>query len=69
LNCGERTVFEIAAGSFRDVAALRRMGIECGGMDFSSESVNRAKAAFPQYAKHVHLMNAFDLPLKTRLLM
>lgn len=63
MNADEASVLEIAAGSFRDMAALRRMGIECSGMDFSPESVSRAKAAFPQYADQIHLMSAFEMPV------
>lgn len=61
LRRDEHDVLEMAAGSFRDMAALRRMGIRCSGMDFSAESVNRAKAAFPDFADDIHHMNAFDL--------
>lgn len=57
----EKRVLEIAAGSFRDMAALRRMNIDCSGMDFSNESVVRAKAAFPQYATYIHEMSAFEM--------
>jgi ubiquinone/menaquinone biosynthesis C-methylase UbiE len=58
----ERTVLELAAGSFRDMAALRRMGVDCSGMDFSPESVSRAQAAFPEYAHCIHRMSAFEMP-------
>lgn len=57
-NC---SVLEIAAGSFRDMAALNRMGVDCGGMDFSRESVERAQIAFPQYVHKIRQMSAFDM--------
>ena len=61
LERGERTMLELAAGSFRDMAALRRMGLDCSGMDFSEESVARARVRFPGYAEHIHQMSAFDM--------
>jgi hypothetical protein len=61
LEPGEESLLEIAAGSFRDMAALRRMGINCSGMDFSGESVARAKSAFPPYADYIHRMSAFEI--------
>ncbi len=57
----ERNILELAAGSFRDMAALRRVGINCSGMDFSSESVNRAKSAFPEFARCIYEMSGFQL--------
>src|SRR5690554_6483383 len=63
LRPDEHSVLELAAGSFRDMAALRRMGVACSGMDFSAESVSRARAAFPQFAGAIHQMSAFDMPV------
>lgn len=57
----ERSVLEMAAGSFRDMAALRRMGVDCSGMDFSPESVQRARRAFPEFSGFIHRMNAYEL--------
>ncbi len=61
LNRGENTVLEMAAGSFRDMAALRRMGIDCSGMDFSFESVARAKATFPEFSQYIHEMSGYNM--------
>lgn len=61
MDDGERSVLEIAAGSFRDMAALRRMGVDCSGMDFSGESVVRARKIFPAFADHIHQMSAFEM--------
>lgn len=61
LKHDEKTVLEMAAGSFRDMAALRRAGVDCSGMDFSPESVQRAIKAFPEFASHIHQMSAFNM--------
>ncbi|MEA9884258.1 class I SAM-dependent methyltransferase [Xanthomonas campestris pv. raphani] len=66
LERGERSVLELAAGSFRDMASLRSMGVDCSGMDFSMESVRRAQQAFPQFAAQIAWMSAFDMPLPER---
>lgn len=60
----EQRLLEIAAGSFRDMAALNRMGVECSGADFSPESVSLAKERFPELAKRMFEMDAFgfDFP-------
>lgn len=55
----EVRVLEIAAGSFRDMAALNRMGVRCEGADFSAESVDLAKVRFPDLAGAIHKMDAF----------
>ena len=61
LEPGEHKVLELGAGSFRDMAALRRMGVDCFGMDFSAESAARAKQAFPEYANCIEQMSAFEM--------
>lgn len=61
LHRAEKEVLEIAAGSFRDVAALNRWGRLGTGMDFSEEAVRRAKEQFPEYAPRFHQMSAFDM--------
>ncbi len=66
LEQGERSVLELAAGSFRDMASLRAMGVDCSGMDFSMESVKRARQAFPQFAAQITQMSAFKMPLPDR---
>ncbi|NYZ62827.1 class I SAM-dependent methyltransferase [Luteimonas deserti] len=62
LERDERHVLEIAAGSFRDMAELRRRGIDCEGMDFSKEAVTRAKQHFPDFSSAIHHASAFALP-------
>lgn len=66
LERDEHSVLELAAGSFRDMASLRSMGVNCSGMDFSMESVQRAKQAFPQFATHIARMSAFEMALPDR---
>lgn len=61
LHRDERHILEIAAGSFRDVAALNRWGRTGTGMDFSEEAVRLAKEQFPEYVSRFHQMSAFDM--------
>ena len=52
----------MGAGSFRDMAELRRQGLHCEGMDFSQESINRARRQFPEFERFIHQMSAFSMP-------
>lgn len=61
LDAEERNVLEMGAGSFRDMAELRRNGINCQGMDFSQEAVQRARQKFPDFSNFIHRMSAFDM--------
>ncbi len=61
LDANERHVLEIGAGSFRDMAELRRRGVDCVGMDFSQESVRLARQQFPEFCNVIHQMSAFDM--------
>lgn len=63
----ERHVLELAAGSFRDMAELRRRGIDCEGMDFSLEAVERAKRQFPEFADGIHRASAFAMPFADKM--
>ncbi len=62
LESEEQHLLEIGAGSFRDMAELRRRGLNCEGMDFSLEAVVRAKEYFPEFAGSIHHMSAFSMP-------
>lgn len=62
LEKNESRILEIGAGSFRDMAELRRRGLDCEGMDFSLESVNRARRHFPEFSSAIHHMSAFNMP-------
>lgn len=57
----ERKILEIAAGSFRDVAALNEWGVDCYGMDYSEVSVVKAKSYFPLIEHKLTKMDAFSL--------
>ena len=61
LNAHERHILEIGAGSFRDMAALCRLGVDCEGMDFSQESVRLARQQFPEFFSSIHQMSAFEM--------
>ena len=61
LKSNENRILEIAAGSFRDMALLRRNGLNSYGIDFSSESVARAKANFPDFSEFIRQDSAFNL--------
>jgi len=54
----ERRLLEIGAGSFRDVAALNRWGVFGEGVDFSSESVERARKIQPAFSDKIKQMDA-----------
>lgn len=61
LESHEREILELGAGSFRDMAELRRRGLDCSGMDFSPESVKLAKHQFPEFSNQIHQMSAFEM--------
>nr|WP_313402585.1 methyltransferase domain-containing protein [Pseudomonas sp.] len=61
LDAEDRHVLEIGAGSFRDMAELRRRGVDCEGMDFSQESAQLARQQFPEFSNAIHRMSAFDM--------
>jgi len=60
LNPDEEKLLEIGAGSFRDMAELRRRGLNCEGMDFSEEAVHRAKQKFSEFSNVIRQMSAFE---------
>jgi len=57
----EKRVLEIAAGSFRDIVQLTKLGAEGYGIDFSPESVALAKKFYPSLQERFLVMDAFDL--------
>lgn len=61
LDAEDRHLLEIGAGSFRDMAELRRRGVDCEGMDFSQESAQLARQRFPEFSSAIHQMSAFDM--------
>ena len=60
----EKNILEIAAGSFRDMGALCKWGFSCNGVDYSSESISRAKLQFPNFKEKIHKMDAFNFDYK-----
>jgi hypothetical protein len=62
----EKKLLEIAAGSFRDMAALNSWGISCDGIDYSTESIERAKLHFPTLKDRIHKMNAFKMDFEDK---
>jgi hypothetical protein len=62
----ERRLLEIAAGSFRDMAALNRWGFYCEGVDFSMLSVDKARLILPVYSDRIKKMDAACLDYPDR---
>lgn len=60
----ENHILEIGAGSFRDMARLNKLDVDCHGVDFSIDSVNLAKKLFPKIEDKIHCMDAFNLQFK-----
>lgn len=60
-NNDEDKLLEIAAGSFRDVAKLNKLGVDCTGIDFSKKSVDLAKEKFNDISNKIKYMDAFNL--------
>ncbi len=57
----ERNILEIGAGSFRDMAILNRWGFSCEGVDFSTESVRKARELLPALSDRIKKMDAVCL--------
>ena len=51
---------EIGAGSFRDMALLNRLGVDCDGTDFSQTAVDMARKLFPHLKNKIFQGDAFD---------
>lgn len=62
----EHRILEMAAGSFRDLNALNRWGLDCEGVDFSDESVAKARESFPDLADKIRKMDAGRLEYPDR---
>jgi SAM-dependent methyltransferase len=61
LSHAEGRVLEIGAGSFRDMALLNRLGVDCWGTDFSQTAVGLARKHFPELSEKIFQGNAFEL--------
>lgn len=66
LEKGETNILELAAGSFRDTAALNNWGYHCAGTDYSEKSVSLAKHEYPVFADRFYQMDAFELSFKDK---
>jgi hypothetical protein len=53
-------VLEIGAGSFRDMALLNRLGVDCDGTDFSQTAVDMSRQLFPNLKNKIFQSDAFD---------
>lgn len=60
VNYPTARVLEIGAGSFRDMALLNRLGVNCDGTDFSNASVEMARGLFPDLSGKIFQSDAFD---------
>jgi len=61
LNSNEKKIIEIGAGSFRDTNALNQMGVDCYGIDYSSNAVKLAKEKFPHISEKIFEQDAFNI--------
>jgi hypothetical protein len=56
----DKKVLEVGAGSFRDMAFLNNLGVDCWGTDYSLTSVNLAKQHFPLLSNKMFVADAFN---------
>lgn len=61
LTHAEARVLEMGAGSFRDMALLNRLGVDCWGTDFSQSAVGLARQQFPALSEKIFRGDAFAL--------
>lgn len=61
LDSDDNRVLEIAAGSFRDMALLNSIGVNCWGTDYSATSVELAKKYFPFLDNKIFQSDAFNM--------
>jgi SAM-dependent methyltransferase len=61
LDTADKRVLEIGAGSFRDMALLNKLGVECWGTDYSETSVNLAKKHFSSLSDKIFQSDAFHM--------
>lgn len=61
LDEDDKRVLEMGAGSFRDMAQLNKLGIDCWGTDFSETSVSLAKKHFLSLENKIFQSDAFSL--------
>lgn len=61
LDSADRKVLEIGAGSFRDMALLNKIEVDCWGTDYSGTSVGLAKSHFSLLSSKIFQSDAFDM--------
>lgn len=61
LNEVDKRVLELAAGSFRDMANLNKLGVDCCGTDYSDISVEMAKNQFADINDKIFQSDAFNI--------
>ncbi len=66
LSDEDRRIIELGAGSFRDVRTLNKMGIDCYGLDFSIESVTKARELNPEISSKILQADCFDLQIPSK---
>jgi len=57
----EQRFLEIAAGSFRDMAALNKWGLTCFGVDYSGTAVELAQKTYPDLKPLISRMDCFSM--------
>jgi ubiquinone/menaquinone biosynthesis C-methylase UbiE len=61
LDENDKKILEIAAGSFRDMAVLNNLGVECWGTDYSKNSVDLARKHFPLLKNMIFQSDAYNM--------
>lgn len=61
LESSDEKILEMGAGSFRDMANLNRLNVDCWGTDFSEQAVNLAREYFPSLSDKIFQSDAFDM--------
>ena len=56
-------VLELGAGSFRDMANLNSLGVDCWGTDYSNTSVQLAKNQFEELQNKIFCSDAFKMQM------
>ena len=59
----DKKVLELGAGSFRDMANLNSLGVDCWGTDYSNTSVQLAKKQFKELKDKIFFSDAFNMKM------
>lgn len=63
LEDSDRKILEMGAGSFRDMALLNTLGVDCWGTDYSDTSVELAQKYFPSLSTKIFQSDAFNMSM------